>query len=156
MLETTRKTKYISGVLLVVLGLPLLVLPMFIEGKLWELLLIGGLGAIAVGMGAYQLFQGYQLRDVRKSPVFFTIQNHPERIVWIYEFVMVVNGVPNRSLYLWCKDGKKFEFNLRQLDVTELMGTLAHMMPHAVFGYSAELKALYRKSPADFIAAAAS
>ena len=154
MLVATRRTKLISGGVVTVLGVPLLLLPLFVEAQLWEAAVIAGLGAAAFGMGGFQLFQAMQLRDVKNAPLMRVIRNEPDKVVWIYEFVMRVNGVPNNSVFLWCNDGKKYEFNLRQADTSALIAGLSNLLPKAVVGYSPELKKLYKRAPAQFVLAA--
>lgn len=157
MLRATRKTKLIAGSLMAVLGLPLILVvlvpsvreEMGVAGALF----IVGLGVLSVAVGGFALVQAHRLRDVRSAPVYRTLVEQPERIVWFYEFVMTTNGVPNHSVVLMCGDGTKFEFNLRQGDPGALLSVLSDMLPHAVFGYSRERVQLFKQTRDRFPAA---
>jgi hypothetical protein len=157
MLRATRKTKLIGGTLMAVMGLPLILVVLVPsireEMGLGGALFIVGLGVLSVAMGGFFLVQAHRLGDVRRAPVFRTLVEAPERIVWFYEFVMTVNGVPNHSVVLMCGDGTKFEFNLRQADPSPLLHALSEMLPHAVFGYSRERVTLFKQAREQFAAA---
>lgn len=148
MLRVTRRTKLLAGGLIAAMGIPLLLVPLAIDQP--EAPYIAGLGALAVGLGGFFLAQAARLGNPRETPVYRTLLESPERIVWFYEDIMRVNGVDNYSVVLWCGDGTKFEFNLKFTDPSPLLATLSAMLPHAVLGFSPERMRLFRQSPAQF------
>lgn len=148
MLRVTRRTKLLGGGLIAAMGVPLLLLPLAIDQP--EAPFIAGLGALAVGLGGFFLAQAARLRNPREAPLYRTLNESPERVVWFYEDITRVNGVDNYSVVLWCADGTKLELNLKRTDPNRLLATLSEMLPHAVFGFTPERMRLFRRAPAQF------
>jgi len=96
------------------------------------------------------LFNGWKLRDPKRAPIMRAILETSQRIVWVYQFVHEVNGVANHHIYVHLEDGKRHEFNIRQVDPQPLLIALQERLPSAIFGYSRERVQLFERAPADF------
>lgn len=156
MVRKSRGTKTIAAVAFMVIGVGLVALAVLLGAKepLWQVLFIGGLGLLSVGMAAYAAYGAWVLRDPANAPVLRAMREEPQRIVWIYEYVLRVNGIPTHTLYVCRDDGRRYDFSLGQLSADALIQSLAEKLPHAVLGYSPEREAEYKRSPGSFSASA--
>lgn len=153
MVKKTRNASFLAGGSLIGLGTLVAVVPFLTEEpKLWELVFLVGLGVVSIIPGLLMVKSALPLLDPRKAPIIRAMEQTPERIVWVYVHIVEVNGFPSHNVWLCFDDGERFEFNLRQLEPTVLIASLEERLPHAVFGYHADLEALYSQSPADFLA----
>lgn len=151
MVKKTRSAKLMGGSITLVMGLFIAVIPFFDDSAgTGGLVFLVALGAIAILAGGLMLFGAWQLRDPKSAPVMRAILETPERIVWVYQHVLEVNGVPNHHIYVHMEDGQRHEFNLLQADPGALMIALQERLPGAVFGYSPERLALFQRAPGDF------
>lgn len=151
MVRKTRSTKLIAGLLLAGMSGGIAVVGAIVEAKTWERLFIIGLGGIGILAGLFVLKGVWELRDVTKAPVLRLLHNEPQKIVWVYEYRVVVNGIANHNIHVCCDDGQRFEFNIAQLDPTPLVNALHQKLPHSVVGYSEGLENMYRSSPQAFL-----
>lgn len=147
MARKTRTTKILAGLLLIAISAPIAAIAAVVEAKLWERAFLVGLGGVGVLFGLVVLYGARELWDIRQAPIVRLLRDEPKRIVWVYEYRLVVNDVPNYNIYLCCDDGQRFEFNLAQWDPAPLLDVLAKQLPHAVFGYSQMREEAYRASP---------
>lgn len=154
MAKKTRATKLVATAVLFGCAALLVGLAIAVEGKLWERGFIGGLGVLSLGLAAFAAYGAWELRDPRAAPVVRAILETPRRIVWVYEHRVLVNGIASHNVYLFCDDGTRLELNLQQLSPEPALAALEAKLPHAVFGFSEDLQARYRRSPPDFLAAA--
>lgn len=154
MAKKTRTTKLVAAAVLLGCAALLVGLAVAVEGKLWERGFIGGLGVLALALAAFAAYAAWELRDPRRAPVVRAILETPQRIVWVYEHRVLVNGIASHNVYLFCDDGTRLELNLQQLSPEPALQALEARLPHAVFGFSPELEARYRSSPTGFLAAA--
>ncbi len=148
MVGKTLKNKTVAGVLLFLMGVGIISTVFFADGETWELWFIVGIGLIALAVAAHSASAAYALRNPKQAPILRAIRDTPECIVWIYEQVLTVNGVPAHTIFVCCEDGKKLDFNLMQLPTQSLMHTLASMLPHATIGYDREREAAFQRDPA--------
>ena len=154
MVVKTRRAKFLSGGLLAGMSSLLVAAPFLIGGGFTERAFIGGLGLVGAATGAFYVFQGMQLLDPKRSELVRTLVERPQRVVWVYEHVLRVNGVPNNSVLLYCDDGKKLALHLRQIDPAPLLDALQELVPHAMFGYSDKRRQAYKRDPSSFLTAA--
>ncbi len=157
MVRKSRSAKIVAGVTLFVIGVGFMALAVVLGSQepLWQVLFIAGLGVLSLGLGAVAARGAWSLRDPGNAPVLRAIREEPQRIVWIYEHVLRVNGVPTHTLFVCRDDGQRYDFSLGQTPAAELMDNLAQLLPHAVLGYSREREVAYKSAPAQFRAAAA-
>lgn len=155
MVRKTRSTKLIAGLLLLGMSGGIAAVGAVVDAKTWERIFIVGLGGMGILLGFFVLAGAWALRNVQNAPIIRLINDEPQRIVWIYEYRVVVNGVANHNIHVCCNDGQRFEFNIAQLDPTPLVTALHHKIPHAVVGYSEGLQSVYQSSPQTFLAKAA-
>lgn len=79
-------------------------------------------------------------------------QHNPEKIVWLYQKIVTVNGVPNESMVLGDDEGRLIHFPVRRKrrQPDELMDAFASLFREAVMGFSEERRKLYRRNPQQF------
>lgn len=152
MLRKTRTTKILAGLLLVAISAPIAAVAAIVEAKLWERVFLVGLGGVGVLFGLVVLYGAWELRNISQAPLMRLLRDEPRRIIWVYEYRLVVNDVPNYNIYVCCDDGQRFEFNLAQWDPAPLIDVLAKQLPHAAFGYSEVRLKAFQASPQNFLA----
>jgi amino acid transporter len=151
MLKKTRTTAIVGGSIMLLMGAGIAVVP-FLDDSAGTggMIFLIALGALAIGVGVFTLLRAWKLRDPKRTPIMRAILEQPERVVWVYQFIHEVNGVPNHHIYVHMEDGKRHEFNIAQVDPEPLLMALRERLPSAVFGYSPERLALFERAPADF------
>lgn len=77
---------------------------------------------------------------------------HPEKIVWIYQHVLKVNGNPQESMMVCDDEGTVFQLPVKRKkgQPDELMDALVNTFPHAVIGFSHDRKIKYKSDPRRF------
>lgn len=153
MAKKTRTTKLIAALVLLACAAFIGGIAAIVDGAPWERAFLGGLALVALAVALFAAYGAWTLRDPRKAPVVRALLETPEKIVWVYEHRVIVSGVASHNLFLYCDDGQRLEFNLQQLTPEPLLDALAQRLPHAVFGYSPEHEARYRRSAPDFLRA---
>lgn len=155
MVRKTRSAKIVASLTFLVFGAGLVALAIALEGEpLWQRLVIAAGGFLCATFVVWAGYGAWTLRDPKNAPVLRAIREEPQRIVWIYEHILVRNGVPIHTLWVCRDDGEKYHFSLGQLRADPLVQSLARVLPHAILGYSREREAAYKSSPASFRAPA--
>ncbi|MCX4247104.1 hypothetical protein [Paraliomyxa miuraensis] len=155
MVKKTRNARLLGGPLLVLLGVLVGVVPFVDEDAgTGSVVFLVGLGGVGVLFGLFVLARAIPLLDPSRSAIVRSLEETPERIVWVYEYIIEVDGIRNFNVFICFDDGNRFEMNLRQLEPDPLLSALRERLPHAVFGYNRELDSLFGQAPAQFLQAA--
>ncbi|MBK7396302.1 MAG: hypothetical protein IPJ34_08385 [Myxococcales bacterium] len=89
-------------------------------------------------------------RPAEKHPAIVLLREHAPEIVWIYASTQRVNGVHSQTfLNFGLASGKQKMLAIgAKTDPEPLLQRLHASIGHATFGYSPELEAQYKKTPA--------
>ncbi|HVI47882.1 MAG TPA: hypothetical protein VM802_23640 [Chitinophaga sp.] len=75
----------------------------------------------------------------------------PSNVVWIYQHILRMNGVPQESMMVGDNTGKIYQLPVKRKNGEDpLMDALVEVFPGAVLGFSYELKKLYNRNPGQF------
>lgn len=148
--RTTWRKKLTAAALLSGMGALLAIFPFFLDDALWVQLFLAAFGLASVLLGALVLLRARELRDPKGAPVLRAIRETPERLVWLYEHVVTVNGIATNALIVCRDDGRRFELFAGDLAPDALVGALTHLLPHAIVGYSPERDEAFARAPTDF------
>ncbi|MGN8038828.1 hypothetical protein ACTJJ0_27305 [Chitinophaga sp. 22321] len=87
----------------------------------------------------------------RNDKQLLELVNTPERVVWIYQHILRMNGVPQESMMIGDDAGKLYQLPVKRRNGEDpLMDALVDVFPDAVLGFSYELKKLFGKNPQQF------
>lgn len=148
MIRKTRRNKLVAAFWLFAMGAPITAVGIALGEKLWEQIFLGALGGISILVGVFTAWSAWQLRSPKDAPVLQALRTTPERIVWLYVYELEVNSVLTSTLFVCQDDGKKYDFNLLELDPNPLMQALSQLVPHAAVGYTKEREQAWKSAPA--------
>lgn len=112
-------------------------------------------GICLTGFGVYALLPLLSQLKSKNNPLLKIINTEPRRIVWVYglnteRHPFGLNFMQSGVLYFKLDDGDDFSVSVPAKKLKLVSAFLNRVLPHAVFGYSAEKERRYAESPADF------
>jgi hypothetical protein len=119
----------------------------FTSNEQWRL----SAGVIAGVITLAPLFYKYEARKVKRIQLF--IEQHPDKIVWIFIHRLTYNGAPIESLMLGDNTGvlHKMPLNARKAgDADKTFNAAAQVFPAAILGHSQALMKEYKREPGLF------
>ena len=154
MLRRSRRTSLFIGLLMLSMGTFIAGVAFAPDTTTTEAAFLVGLGGISALISLPSFKTVWTLRDVARAPVLRAILEEPDRIVWLYERVVVVNGVSQYNLFVGFADGERFDFHLADTPAAPLVEALRARLPHAIVGYDEHREAQWQKAPGEFLLSA--
>jgi hypothetical protein len=108
------------------------------------LVLIGAFGVMSV-------YRGSQLINLDRAPIMQTLNQHPERIVWIYQNITKTRGTnvgARHYIYVWMLNGRPFSIDVTPDNAKMVIQAVHERAPHALVGYTPEHQQMYNKQVA--------
>ncbi len=153
----------------VAIGMTMLAFVLFVSGRIfwrWE---DGGRFSVvgtavltflllaSLGIGFYSLRKLLFVRDKDYAPLRKLLDEHPERIVWVYEFSSedlserMTVGSPQpalpqpteSTLYIWLQDSTQHQITIAREEVESLLILISERSPQAHIGYNDALAQQY-------------
>ena len=123
------------------------------EESLWlQFGLMGGL-IVMCSWGAVMMAMTRKQLDPENSPLLDAIQTHNmnQYICWVYARRHNNNGAISYSIQVRTDQKKGYGFTIKEHEYEEFIAEMSAVVSNAVYGYSKEKLADYKKSPRDFL-----
>lgn len=148
-LRISRSHMLMGGLVFVLMGGFIGIVPIFASGKMWEKIFLWVLALLAAGMSIWFFRKFADLLHPERSRIMMVLSQQPERIVWFYLYhaESELPGATHSTVMLCLDDGQKYPISLGQLGVQQFINAVAQRAPHATYGYDHALDKAFKSNP---------